>query len=220
MATKPTETAPSAATRRARDARQDPPSSAVRDRIVAAAVELLHERGIKHFTQTSVSSRAGVRQSHLTYYFPTRNDLLKQAVRSGMDSLLAMIDPPAATGTESVPRFRRVLESQLEDRRIARMMAGMVVASEEDPALKPWLEQFSADMLAHLRQSFAARGVHASRAELELFQTVVVGAAHLDLAASSATSSRRMRAIVRLAFERLIRSAKTAAATRADKART
>lgn len=190
------------------------PAPAIRERIVAAAVELLHERGIKSFTQTNVSARAGVRQSHLTYYFPTRNDLLKQAVVAAMRSLIAMFEPPASAGTDSVERVRKVLEAQLQNRRVARMMAGVVVASEEDPTLKPWLEQHAAEVRSHMRSTLAGCGVHARPGELELFHATVVGAVQLDLAASSAASSRRLRSIVRLAFDRLVRSSGEAAPRR------
>jgi AcrR family transcriptional regulator len=183
-----------------------PTAAGVRDRIVAAAVELLHEHGIHALTQARVSELAGVRQSHLTYYFPMRSDLLKQAVVAGTASLLAVIrgspDPE-----QSLAEFHEALAAQVTDRRVARMMAGLVVASEEDPALKPWLEQFEADMLEALLQAFRARGVRAKVQALELFQATVVGALTLDLAASSAASARRTKAILETAFAELVAGA-------------
>jgi AcrR family transcriptional regulator len=182
----------------------EPSTLCVRDRIVAAALEVLHEQGINALTQTSVAKRAGVRQSHLTYYFPTRNDLLKQTVVSGVESLLGALEAPDESGTRSLTQLRRTLELQMADRRVPRMMAGLVVASEEDRSLKPWLEQFEADMLGRMRQALAARGLRPARADLELFHAAFVGALHLDLAASSDASSRRARATLRRAFDRLV----------------
>jgi AcrR family transcriptional regulator len=183
----------------------------VRDRIIAAAVQVLHEQGINALTQTCVAKHAGVRQSHLTYYFPTRNDLLQQAVVSGAESLLAVLENPDDSGTQSLKQFREALESQMADRRVPRMMAGLVVASEEDRSLKPWLEQFEADMLGRMRGALAARGIRPTRAELELFHATLVGALHLDLAASSEASRRRTGAILRRAFDQLIARARGAA---------
>lgn len=182
----------------------EPTAACVRDRIVAAAVQVLHEQGINALTQTRVSALAGVRQSHLTYYFPTRNDLLKQAVLSGVASLHAALDRPGETGGQSLQEFRNVLESQLADRRVPRMMAALTVASEEDPSLKPWLEQFAADMIDHLQHALALRGLQATRTQLEMFQATLVGALQLDLAASSAASSRRTRAILQQALDQLV----------------
>lgn len=183
----------------------------VRERIVAAAVELLHEHGIHALTQARVSELAGVRQSHLTYYFPARSDLLKQAVVAGTASLLAVIRG-SPEPEQSLAEFREALAAQVTDRRVARMMAGLVVASEEDPALKPWLEQFEADMLDELLGAFRARGVRAERQAIELLQATVVGALTLDLAASSAASARRAQAILDTAFAQLVASAASVAA--------
>lgn len=180
----------------------------VRDRIVAAAVELLHEHGIHALTQARVSELAGVRQSHLTYYFPTRSDLLKQAVVAGTASLLAAIQGPPGESAQSLEDFHETLTAQVADRRVPRMMAGLVVASEEDPTLKPWLERFEADMVDQLVQGFRARGLAPRRAALELFQATVVGALTLDLAASTPASRRRTRAILDAAFARLVADAR------------
>ena len=180
------------------------PAASVRDRIVAAAVELLHERGIHALTQARVSELAGVRQSHLTYYFPTRVDLLQHAVVAGTASLLAVIKGPPGERTQSLDEFRDALAAQVCDRRVPRMMAGLVVASEEEPALKPWLERFEADMLEQLLQAFRARGVRPKREALEIFQATVVGALTLDLAASSAASRRRTQNILDAAFAQLV----------------
>jgi AcrR family transcriptional regulator len=175
----------------------------VRERIVAAAVELLHEHGIHALTQQRVSELAGVRQSHLTYYFPTRSDLLKQAVIAGMASLLEVIEgPPDENAT--LAEFHEALVAQAADRRMARLMAGLVVASEEDKALKPWLEQFEADMQDKLVRAFRARGLAPPRAAVDVLLATVVGALTLDLAASSMASQRRMRAIFDAAFASLV----------------
>lgn len=190
-----------------------PNAPGVRERIVSAAVELLHEHGIHALTQARVSELAGVRQSHLTYYFPARSDLLKQAVVAGTASLLAVIRG-SPEPEQSLEEFREALAAQVTDRRVARMMAGLVVASEEDPALKPWLEQFEADMLDELLEAFRARGARAERQAIELLQATVVGALTLDLAASSAASARRAQAILDTAFAKLVASAASVAAPR------
>lgn len=184
----------------------NPSTPSVRERLVAAAVEILHEQGIHALTQARVSDLAGVRQSHLTYYFPTRSDLLKQAVVAGTASLLDVIRGAPAPG-QSLEEFRDALTAQVVDRRVARMMAALVVASEEDPALKPWLEQFEADMLDQLQSAFAARGVDAPRDAIEQLQATVVGALTLDLAASSAASARRARRILEAAYAALVAGA-------------
>lgn len=179
-------------------------SQGVRDRIIAAAVELLHERGIHDLTQARVSALAGVRQSHLTYYFPTRNALLQQAVISGVASVLealdAVIEQPAAT----LEQLFAVLEQQLTDRRIPRMMAALVVASEEDPALKPWLERLEADMHEDMVRMLHACGLQPPRLAIALYHATLVGALQLDLAVGTEASRERMRDVLRAAFNMLV----------------
>jgi AcrR family transcriptional regulator len=193
----------------------NPPAACVRDRIIAAAVEVLHEHGINALTQARVSELAGVRQSHLTYYFPTRSDLLQQAVVAGTASLLGVLEGPPGKRGQSLGEFREELAAQVADRRVPRMMAGLVVASEEDPSLKRWLERFETDMCDRLLHALRARGLRPKRSAVELFQATVVGALHLDLAASSASSRRRTHAILSSAFAQLVAgSAATAAPAR------
>ncbi|MCP5143668.1 MAG: TetR/AcrR family transcriptional regulator [Gammaproteobacteria bacterium] len=179
-------------------------NTCVRARIIAAAVEVLQEQGMSALTQARVSEMAGVRQSHLTYYFPTRNDLLMQAVVSGTAALLEELEKPAAGTDISLDTLRQRMEAQFADRRVPRMMAALVAASEEDPGLKPWLAQFRKDMFDHTMRALQARGLNPSRATLELFQAALVGAVHLDLAEDSAQSRRRTRAIIRRAFDYLV----------------
>ncbi len=47
-----------------------------RQRILDAALKILKKEGVTALTQTRVAAAAGLRQSHLTYYFPRKTDLL------------------------------------------------------------------------------------------------------------------------------------------------
>jgi len=47
-----------------------------RQRILDAALKILKKGGVSALTQTRVAAAAGLRQSHLTYYFPRKTDLL------------------------------------------------------------------------------------------------------------------------------------------------
>jgi AcrR family transcriptional regulator len=176
----------------------------VRDRIIAAAVELLHERGIHDLTQARVSALAGVRQSHLTYYFPTRNALLQQAVISGVASVLEALDAVLEQPASTLEKLFQVMEQQIIDRRMPRMMAALVVASEEDPKLKPWLERFQVDMHEHMKRMLRTCGLAPPALAIEVFHATLVGALQLDLEVSTDASRLRLRAIVRAAFDMLV----------------
>ena len=109
----------------------------VRERILDAALAILSESGIQHLTQPEVAKRAGVRQSHLTYYFPTRDDLLEAATAGGIEHLAAGLGRLAAGKSD---RTRRPLIEQLAaaiiDRAHMRMFVAMTVEADGDPAVR------------------------------------------------------------------------------------
>ena len=57
-----------------------------REQILHAAVEVLYADGFGALTQSHVAACAGVRQSHITYYFPSRNELLREAAAYGCNA--------------------------------------------------------------------------------------------------------------------------------------
>ncbi len=63
-----------------------------RQEIIEAGLATLREHGYAGFTQPRVATRAGLRQSHLTYYYPTRVDLLTAVARAAVDRQLAAAD--------------------------------------------------------------------------------------------------------------------------------
>ncbi len=48
-----------------------------REALLEAAISVVREGGYPALTQTRVAAVAGMTQSHLTYYFPTRTDLVQ-----------------------------------------------------------------------------------------------------------------------------------------------
>ena len=52
------------------------PERSTRERILDTALALLKELGYDKLTQPQVAKAAGITQGHLTYYFPTRSNLL------------------------------------------------------------------------------------------------------------------------------------------------
>ena len=62
-----------------------------REVIIEAGLKALREHGYAGFTQPRVAAFAGLRQSHLTYYHPTRLDLLGAIGRAAVDRQLAAV---------------------------------------------------------------------------------------------------------------------------------
>ena len=80
------------------------PRTDVRAKVLQAAVQLVHERGLQAVTQARVAEAAGLRQSHVTYYFPARLDLVKAIVQEHVSALLDGVDSSNVDVAAQVPR--------------------------------------------------------------------------------------------------------------------
>ncbi len=65
-----------AATNETKGRRRKGVAGPLRKRILDAALEIMRTDGLKRLTQPKVAAAAGIRQSHLTYYFPKKVDLI------------------------------------------------------------------------------------------------------------------------------------------------
>ena len=65
-----------AATNETKARRRKGVAGPLRKRILDAALEIMRTDGLKRLTQPKVAAAAGIRQSHLTYYFPKKVDLI------------------------------------------------------------------------------------------------------------------------------------------------
>jgi AcrR family transcriptional regulator len=123
----------------------------VRTRILDAGFAVLSERGIRHVTQTQVAKRAGVRQSHLTYYFPTRDELLEAITMGFVDRLAAGVG--CAVGGRPASRAGLPLASLLEavaDAGHMRALIGMIVEADGDPGVRSIVVRGTERMVASL----------------------------------------------------------------------
>lgn len=114
----------------------------VRERILDAAVAILSEDGINALSQVQVARRAEVRQSHLTYYFPKRHDLINAVAER-------MVESMASQAREVVSDARKFDAGQCDAgaglKRLAdaiateehmRMFVGAIVEADRDPGVR------------------------------------------------------------------------------------
>ena len=105
----------------------------LRQRILDAALDIIEEQGIAALTQPKVAKAAGVRQSHLTYYFPRKADLY-----------VALLEASHARATRKEKPSAGVLASRdwaddiaalVLDRRRMQFFLGIMLAASEEPDL-------------------------------------------------------------------------------------
>ena len=172
----------------------------VRSRILDAALTLVYEDGVAALTQPRIAKAAGLRQSHLTYYFPTRAVLLESIAQHMMDGVLqGVLAVAQAHAGKSADALAQAIGEAVSDTRRARVMLALVVASDEEPGIKLWLRDFIDRLRKRIAQILSEAGLDGSQAAL--FHTLLVGAAILNVARDDDASRRETRGTTRAALE-------------------
>jgi len=182
-------------------------SSDARTRLLDAALRVVQEQGIPALTQTHVAAAAGLRQSHLTYYFRTRGDLLKAIVEHAARSVCGLVDGRLEAPAASLAELRARLMKDVADTRMPRLMMAMAVASDEDPSLKAWMAQFEQTFLQLLADTLQRLGVRVSAQDVALFHAAVVGISISNASIATQSSAQQARTLVSAALDRLLRAA-------------
>lgn len=157
------------------DAGRGQPRPEARARLLDAAQAVLREEGFHALTQTRVAERSGLRQSHLTYYFPRRADLLMAVAEAVAGQVQDSVSIAASAPPLDIGGLRRVLRAQLGDRQMPRLMLSLLAAADEDARLRTWLAEFHAGIAAILRAALLRAGFAVAEDELALFHGSLLG---------------------------------------------
>src|SRR3954462_1696203 len=171
----------------------------MRLRILDAALGLLAGHGFMEVTQPKIARAAGVRQSHLTYYFPTRSELLKALAVHSIESMLGSLAAGASAGRLTPALFAQLSGEALADKRRARVMLGLIVSSEEDRQIKQFMRDFVARVRATLTGVARLLGREPDAISIAALHMLFVGATVLNVARDDANSRRECAQIARLA---------------------
>ena len=120
-----------------------------RQQIIEAGLATLREHGYTGFTQPRVAARAGLRQSHITYYHPTRLDLLAAVGRAAVDRQLAAVDATlgALTTIDEAADAIAELVTRYEN---TRVLMALVQASDEEPQLRQLFGELVDGIASHV----------------------------------------------------------------------
>jgi DNA-binding transcriptional regulator YbjK len=106
----------------------------VRQRILDAALDVVEAQGIMALTQPKVSKAAGLRQSHLTYYFPRKADLFAALLDASHDRTDKNGKPKQAS--EGPASIFEELAGVMFDRRRMQFFLGIALATSDEPELR------------------------------------------------------------------------------------
>lgn len=167
------------------------PAANVKASILIAGETLLKEKGIAALTQPKVARAAGIKQSHLTYYFPTRAKLLLGIAEHTVSAAMARIAQCLADN----PR-RDTLATTVSEIMIAglppRVVIGLIVAADAEPGIREPLCELIRDVRARIQSLLVTAGLAASADAALLFHATVVGLAVMHQARMSPESAEEV----------------------------
>jgi AcrR family transcriptional regulator len=175
---------------------------ALRERILEAAIQVLAESGSPGFTQPRVAKAAGVSQSHLTYYFHTRSDLIEATAReaekrlyAAYDAVIARVDGPAS--------FAEAMGHVLRRAEGARVLLTLLVEADREPRVREVFREITREIRVRLGRGLEACGIAPDPDATALLHGLNMGLAALYLARNEEAAARETTACVALALSAL-----------------
>jgi TetR/AcrR family transcriptional regulator, transcriptional repressor for nem operon len=94
------------------------PPAGKRERLVAAACQVLHEQGVERTTLADIAQAAGVPVGNVYYYFKTKDQLVEAAIDAHGSNLRAML---ADLGRRRTPqaRLKGLIRALMDQRELA-----------------------------------------------------------------------------------------------------
>lgn len=177
-----------------------------KQKILNAALAVLMEGGFPALTQTRVAEAAGVGQGHLTYHFPTRNDLFKAVVEESK-ARMGYLRAVEQEGALSWSSLEEIMTSFALSKNMPRLMLALTVAGDDDPSLADWFAESDRNTRQGFRALIAQLGFQVDDASLHVMRATVIGAAMIHLQQNSEVSEQIARGVIKKAFEQLVGNA-------------
>ncbi len=173
-----------------------------RAKLVEAGLAILREDGLAGFTQLRVAARVDLKQGHLTYYFPTRTDLLVAVARSAIDTQLASLERMINEAT-SIDGAIAAIAAVTVRHENTRVLVAMNQASDQEPEVRALFNEMTDAFVAKLGELLTRFGLDASQDRIDLLHALFVGLSVVDLATSRENGKARNSAALATAFRLL-----------------
>ncbi|MFM0322606.1 TetR/AcrR family transcriptional regulator [Caballeronia glebae] len=169
-----------------------------RQTILEAALATLREEGYSGFTQPRVAARAGLRQSHLTYYFPTRLALIEAVARTAIDGQLAAVD--AFAGEASLKITAASIANVAMRHENTRVLMALAQAADEEPTIRSLFRELAEGVAVRIARMLEAMGLAVTKEHVSMVHALVVGLAVIDLAVGRTDGKRRANSAIETLF--------------------
>jgi AcrR family transcriptional regulator len=163
----------------------------VKETILEAGLSLLRKRGVSALTQPQVAKAAGLKQSHLTYYFPTRTDLHLAIAEYTVDSILAELGARLEERPDE-KTLAAVIRQNLMEGLPPRVLLGLIVAADKDPAIHEALNRLISHVRGALQSLLKKSGLASDDDAALMFHATMVGLAVMHHARQSPDSAHEI----------------------------
>ena len=164
----------------------------IREDILIAGSQQLREKGVTALTQPQIAEAAGIKQSHLTYYFPKRANLLfaiaEFTMTTLMDSVAAQLQdkPQGKTLADAVSKI-------MIDGFPPRVFLGLIVAADSDPDIRKLLRKLIRHVRSAMQHLMEQAGMTADDEAARMFHATVIGLAVMHQARLNKESANEVR---------------------------
>ena len=126
-----------------------------REEILEVALEIVQKQGLKALTQTQVAATAGLRQSHVTYYFPKKTDLLLAVLDASHEA--SNKKNHGLTKNKSIApadEAIELIETLMLNPKKMGFFVGLIAESSDEKELKKLLAAHAKGFVAHICKLF------------------------------------------------------------------
>jgi AcrR family transcriptional regulator len=173
-----------------------------RKKILDAGLTILREHGLAGLTQPRIAAMTGLRQSHLTYYYPTRADLLTAVTRAAIEAQLAGARS-LTKGIGSAEQAAAKMATVATRRENTRVLAALNQAADQEPTVRALFNELLDGFIAELGTLLEKLKLSPTEARIDLLHALFVGLSIIDLATRRKNGRVRAKAALSLAFNLL-----------------
>jgi len=153
-------------------------------------------------TQPRVAATVGLRQSHLTYYYPTRTDLLTAVARAGMEAQLNAIRS-VFKGISSAEQGADRIAAVTTRHETSRVLAALNQAADQEPTVRAVFNELLGGFVDEIGGLLEKLDLPSNEASIDLLHALFVGLSIIDLATARRNGKARAKAVLNLAFQLL-----------------
>lgn len=164
----------------------------IKEDILIAGSALLREKGVTALTQPQIAQAANIKQSHLTYYFPKRANLLLAIAEFTLAGLMENV----AAQVQAKPRGTTLADEIAKimiDGFPPRVLLGLIVAADSDPDIHKLLRKLIRHVRGAVQHLLQQAGIAADDESARLFHATIIGLAVMHQARMNRESATEVR---------------------------